>query len=216
MHGSGGGHAPVSLSIIIPVSPPGLGKSRLAPALSSAQRAALTIGMFRRVLDAALAVGAGEACFVVSRSEQILDMATSHGARAVAETGNGQNQALDQAARLVAPDFPLLALSADLPRIAAEDLLAMRGALAPGAVVIAADRAGQGCNALLQPRPGCIPFLFGADSLARHSVAGQSAGLIPRVIARDGLSSDIDVPHDLALLDGELATFMSGGTLAKP
>jgi len=177
----------VSFSIVIPVRPPGEGKSRLAPALDERARAALVERMFRHVLRVATQVVPPVQCHVVSRSPLLLDLAAAGGARAIRETGSGLNAALRQASALVDPALPLLALSADLPLLAPADLAAT-------------DRAGIGTNALLLRRPGLIDYSFGADSLALHRARAMASGLRFTVMRREGLSADLDEPRDLALL----------------
>lgn len=67
-------------------------------------------------------------------------------------------------------------------------------------VVAATDRAGIGTNALLLRRPALIDYAFGADSLALHHARATANGLRFAVVRREGLSADLDEPHDLALL----------------
>jgi 2-phospho-L-lactate/phosphoenolpyruvate guanylyltransferase len=161
--------------------------------------------MFERVLGAACSIGPASQCHVVSRSSLILDIAARRGARPVAELGFDHNAALAQAAHVVGCDRPVMVLSGDLPFVTADDLRDMYEALAPDSVVIACDRSGLGSNALLQPRPGAIPFLFGAGSHAAHRNAACAAGLRPVTFQSEGLAVDIDLPADLALFDSERA-----------
>ena len=135
----------MSLSIIIPVRPPGEGKSRLAPALAPAARAMLVERMFRHVLHVATQVTAQ--CYVVSRSAFLRDLAVAAGAHAVAETGIGLNKALAEASALVDPDLPVLALSADLPLLTPADLTFYRHAgLDPASRAKGAVAWGSGCR----------------------------------------------------------------------
>ncbi|MBN8848942.1 MULTISPECIES: 2-phospho-L-lactate guanylyltransferase [unclassified Sphingomonas] len=190
----------MSFSIVIPVRPPGEGKSRLAPALDERARAALVERMFRHVLRVATQVVPPVQCHVVSRSPLLLDLAAAGGARAIRETGSGLNAALRQASALVDPALPLLALSADLPLLAPADLAALAEMLDTADVTAATDRAGIGTNALLLRRPGLIDYSFGADSLALHRARAMASGLRFTVMRREGLSADLDEPRDLALL----------------
>lgn len=180
---------------VIPAKPVDEGKSRLAEVLSPVQRAHLNLQLFRRTLAIVCNVFPPEQVIVVSRDTGLLGIAAAMGAHALREHGFELNQALQQAA-----DFPrltggLLAISMDLPTLAADDLLAMLDG--PEAAAIAPDRLRQGTNALLTNPAGCIPFRFGEDSFARHNEAAVQAGITPRIISRPGLALDLDTPEDL-------------------
>jgi len=190
----------VNLSIVIPVRRPELGKSRLAPALDEADRAALVKRMFCHVLLVATRSVLADRCHVVSQSPLLLNLAAAAGAHAVRETGSGLNAALEQAAALVDREAPVLALSADLPLLASEDIAALAGELRNADVVVATDRAGTGTNALLLRETGMIPYAFGDASLARHKAAAAGKGLRFAVIRRPRLAADVDHPADLDLL----------------
>lgn len=189
----------MTLRIVVPVRPLGQGKSRLSPALSAAARAALARAMFAHVLAVARAAAP---VHVISRDDAVLAMAD----HAIRELGEGLNPALEQAARELGGQGPVLALSADLPLLCGEDLAAMTALLDGADVVAAPDRMGKGTNALLLAQPGLIPYRFGPDSLAAHRTAAEQAGLRFTCCERAGLASDVDRPEDLALLPPGLAS----------
>ena len=190
-----------TLSIVIPVRPPDEGKSRLAPALDAAARAELVERLFRHALGVALAAAPAGGVHVVSRSPQLLALAAAAGATPIPEQGRGLNPALAQAAATCDPQRPFMALSADLPLVSLSDLHQAAQALADADVVVAADRAGTGTNALLLRRPGLIAPGFGDASLARHRQRAGAAGLRFAVVSLPGLAADLDEPEDLVLLD---------------
>lgn len=189
----------MKLVAVIPVKPPGEGKSRLEGALGAADRAALIRAMFRRVLKAALE--AGVETIVISRDVGIRREAEAAGAWALEESDGGSlNEALETARRFLAARGAeaLLVLPADLPAIEADDIRAMTTlAWAAPAVVVAPDRQEQGTNALLVAPLGAIGFAFGPDSFARHCDAATRAGITPAVLRRPGLALDVDTPADL-------------------
>lgn len=185
------------MQIVIPVRTLISGKTRLAAALDPQARQALIGRMFRHVLRCALSAGPTT---VVSRDPSLLALAQQMGARAVVEAGEGLNPALEQVARTMPHDQPLLALSADLPLLRDDDLAALLRALGQAAIVAAPDRSGSGTNALLLARPQSIAYAFGNDSLKAHRSASSAARLPFATVAREGLASDIDLPGDLALL----------------
>jgi 2-phospho-L-lactate guanylyltransferase len=192
----------MTLRIIIPVRPPSEGKTRLAPALKPPARAVLAEAMFRHVLGVAVAVVPACDCLVISRSEMVRGIATGAGAIAMRETGFRLNDALTEAAGSLPANSPVLALFADLPLLEAADIAAMTAALGEADVVAACDWAGTGTNALLLRQPGLIPYRFGEDSLSSHRDEASTRGLRLAVVQRAGLSSDLDLPADLALLAG--------------
>jgi 2-phospho-L-lactate guanylyltransferase len=189
----------VSIRVVIPARPPEEGKTRLAGVLSTGERAALNRALFDHVLAQALRFAPGH-CHVISRSAALLAFAERAGAHPIVETGATQNEALAQAAALLAIEGPepVLSLSSDLPRLSSNDLVAMAEAGAAAAIVAARDVAGLGTNALLMRTPGLIPYLHGTNSLAAHRAAARAAGLEFMEIDRPGLARDMDFPGDLA------------------
>ncbi len=188
----------MNLTVVIPVRPPEEGKTRLASALSTADRARLTLAMFDHVLRTVLDVVPPADCRVISRSLAVLNAARARGAVALVEAGAGLNAALTQASASVSHG-PILSLSSDLPFLAPDDIVAMTAA-PRNAVVIAGDTAGDGTNALWMARPALIPYCYGTASLAAHCAAARCAGLEFSVIRRPGLACDIDLPEQLASL----------------
>lgn len=188
----------MSCFVIMAVRPFDEGKSRLAKILDIEQRKSLNSRMFGHVLKVANEVFPATAIVVISRSDELLDEVRSHGAHGEHETGHELNQALTQASRTAVARgaTSLLSLSSDLPFLSAADLRAMLAA--DGDVVIATDRAGIGTNALLMRQPFAIPYRYGGESLSAHRAAAAEAGLKVNVIARMGLSHDIDNPSDLS------------------
>ena len=185
----------MKLWAVIPVKPAEDGKSRLAGVLTLGQRICLNRRLFRHTLGIVCAVLSPERVLVVSRDPALLGIAAAAGAHPLTEHGGDLNQALRQAA-----DFPqltggLLAISADLPRLTADDLHAMLAE--PAAVTIAPDRQGKGTNALLTTPAACIPYCFGENSFALHCAEAARKNLTPRIISRSGLAFDLDTPEDL-------------------
>ena len=189
---------------IVPVKPLRRSKSRLAGALTPAERAGLSEELLRRTLDVIRSVSGVVATLVVSRDGRALALARRHGARGLAESGGGRlNAALSRATDLARRGgaASVLVLPADLPlvdRADVEGLIAALG-MAP-ALVIAPDRRGQGTNALVVSPPGLIEYEFGPESFRRHVEAAHRVGARLAVCQRPGLGFDLDIPEDLARL----------------
>lgn len=192
--------APVNPRIVIPARGPEQGKSRLAEALTAGERAALVDRLFDHALDVALTVLPPEAILVISRSPATLERAAALGTRTLLETGTGLNTALEQASQVLAAQGsgPILTLSADLPLLARDDIVALLSTAAD--VVCATDTPHLGTNALLQRRPGLIPYCYGPGSLAAHRDAARTRHLSFAMVDRPGLAQDLDTPEDLSLL----------------
>lgn len=180
--------------VAVPVKSPELSKSRLAPLLSPAERAALTLAMLADVLEVALAVP-GWQTWVVS-SGPALRLAAGRGARPIPERGRSLIEAVRQAESLLGGEDELAILLGDLPLITAAALgAALR---APGAVVAAPAASDGGTNLLLRRPPAVIPARFGVASFARHRWEAVRIGEAVQVVPGAALGFDLDRPEDLA------------------
>lgn len=190
---------------VVPVRGLVTGKSRLAPVLDAAERAALN----RELLARTLAVlgewsGALERCIVVSPCVGALSLAREAGARILREgTGAvGLNRAVTLGvARAAARDAThTLILPGDLPYLSAGALAELETAAQNGrCVVLAPDKAGTGTNAILVAAAAGFEFSFGAASLAAHERVATRAGLTVNFVQRSELQFDLDTPEDLAV-----------------
>lgn len=185
--------------ILIPVKPFARAKSRLAGVMDDAAREVLARRLFAHVLGQA---GQVADVLVVSRDEDAQAQARAAGAMALRETCAGHNPALAQA--LLKLDrmarAPVLIVSSDLPLLGPQDLRVMLAPPMGVSVMIATDTAGQGTNALYLAHPAILALRFGPGSRAAHEREAQRAGLGCRVIRREGLARDLDVPADLPIL----------------
>ena len=193
----------MSVCAIIPVKPFAEGKARLAPVLSAESRAALCRRLFQHVLDAACATKSLDEITVVSADDEARVMAEGRGAASLPEQGPaGLNAALELACgQALAHLFSaILVLPADLALVTAAEIDAMvrAGAGRGPAMVIAADEAGDGTNALLLSPPDLIGFSFGDGSFEAHIKAACAKRVDPIIVDRPGLAFDVDAPDDLS------------------
>lgn len=187
------------LTAVVPLRSPGRGKTRLSPALDREARAALAGAMLADVLDAlreaglevVVAAGGQAAAAAASalRADVVMD---APGTRSL-------DDAVEQARRRVAPTTGLLVVQADLPALTTADVTALVEGDAP---VVIAPTADGGTSALLRRPSSIMGTAFGAGSGAAHERLARAAGVVPRIVRRDGLRHDVDVVDDLRDLAG--------------
>lgn len=191
----------MSCWVVIPVKPPGQGKSRLAGALTGDARNRLVHAMLDRVVAAASGADYVDRVCILGASRhghptEILRLDDS---------GDGLNAALMQALAQAsaAGASKVVFIAADLPGISANDVDMLVAATAD-TIAIASDRHGVGTNAIGLPLPlgKDFTFAYGADSLAAHCIEARRIGLDIALVASPGLARDIDVPEDLSDVGG--------------
>jgi 2-phospho-L-lactate guanylyltransferase len=177
-------------------------KTRLAPVLGPAERAALARAMLSDVLAACAGAGLAGTAAVVSAADG--PPPAPVGVLVVPDPGGGMNAAV-RAGVLAAADAgaeAVLVLPGDVPLARPGDLRAVVAA-ADGlrrALVVVPDHAGTGTNALLLRPPDLVTTAFGAGSAVRHLAAGAAAGAAVRRLPVPSLANDVDTPSDLAAL----------------
>ena len=178
------------------------GKSRLAPLLDAAARAALNRQLLTRTLEAIeLWRGNLAQCLVISPCDTALELARNAGAQPLRDHGGGLNAALAEGAAeaLRRGANKLLIVACDLPDVSADALAELASLAADqGQFALAPDRAGTGSNALAVDGEAADLFQFGADSCARHLAAFKRRGFRCGLVRRDELASDLDLPQDYA------------------
>jgi 2-phospho-L-lactate/phosphoenolpyruvate guanylyltransferase len=180
----------MSWTAIVPIKPPGMGKTRLAGCLAAGQRARL----IERMLDHVLAALADVPLLEV----RLLCPSPPAGwaGHWTADEGRGLNAELEAAARAV--PSRLLVIHADLPMLKPREVADLLQAAA-GGIAIAPDRHRMGTNAIAVADPSALRFAFGPGSFVAHRRAARGA----IIVDRPGLAHDLDTPEDLAaLLDG--------------
>ncbi len=187
--------------VIIPAKPLAQAKSRLAAALSPAERIQLSRGMLQRTITLARQVGE---VVVISRDAAVRRLAKQAGAWALVESGEDLNQALSQATTWVMMHGgqSTLILPADLPRLQLTDLVHVINVAQPApAAVLAPCQRLDGTNALLLRPPDLIEFAFGPGSFRAHQQVLRAAGVEPVIYQSPTLGFDLDLPEDLRQLD---------------
>ena len=174
--------------VVIPVKPPGVGKTRLV-GVPAGQRVALARAFAIDTVSACLGTGVVSRVLVTTDDARFASTLTALGAEACPDGGHGLNQALVQAVAEAArrwPDLRPVALCADLPALRAEDLTTALASVAGGTAYVA-DAAGTGTTLYTAPYDRFDPH-FGVDSAAAHAASGAEPlpGELP------GLRHDVD------------------------
>jgi len=191
---------------VVPAKSFARAKSRLTGVLDATARSALARDMLEAVLRAVDASGCVDAILVATDGDDVAELAASHGARVLTDVparsgmlGAVVDRALAHTRELGADEA--LVVMADLPLITAEDVAALARGLHDADVVLAADAAARGTNALALHLHELTETELGhADSFQRHLASARRLGLRSRVVERVGLATDVDTPADLARL----------------
>jgi 2-phospho-L-lactate guanylyltransferase len=161
-------------------------KSRLAGALSPADRRDLMRTLLDHVLEAVREAGATAATVVTEEPLEGYDVWR--------DPGLEWNEALAAAAREVVRTPVVAFVSADLPQLDADEVRELVEATPERGIAIGRARDG-GTNAIAMRPPGLVVTHFGEpQSASVHA----SLGVPFAMVDRPGLAFDIDTPEDLA------------------
>jgi 2-phospho-L-lactate guanylyltransferase len=180
--------------VLIPLKRLDDAKSRLSDALSPDERAALMLELLERVLAVVEEADVGPVTVVSSEAR------VAAGVARFDDRGLPWNEALAAAMREVVSEPVVAVVSADLPRVTAEEVQALVAATPDRGLAIARALDG-GTNAVSMRPPGAVVTHFGEpQSAAVHAAATAAAGLAARIVDIPGLAFDVDTPADLAEL----------------
>jgi 2-phospho-L-lactate/phosphoenolpyruvate guanylyltransferase len=195
------------VDILIPCKGFAHGKSRLAGVLTPHQRATLCAALFRHTLAQALDTGARVA--VVSEDAEVVGLARSQGAQAIADPGGGLNAALAHGAAVLRGGAPLILLPIDLPGLTAARLTALP---VLAGVTLVPDWREDGTNLMLLDPVARDSFrlAYGAGSLTRHARNARALSLPLRLWRDPHLAHDLDTPADFDALRHPLSHLTKG------
>jgi 2-phospho-L-lactate guanylyltransferase len=174
------------IRVVVPYAGSG-GKTRLE--LGSTERETLSLAMLAGVVSVALEVGQA---WVVSP-----DRPQNADATWIPDPGGGQGAAV-AAALLEIGAGPALVVNADLPTLAAEDLLILDAAIPERGIAIAAAPDGT-TNALGLSDVSLFEPLYGKASAARFRAHAERSGFTTVDVVRAGLQYDVDTLADLVI-----------------
>jgi 2-phospho-L-lactate/phosphoenolpyruvate guanylyltransferase len=180
--------------VLVPLKRLDDAKSRLAAVLSADERAALMLELLQGVLAALKEAEVGPITVVSSEA------LSPNGVARFDDGGLAWNDALAAAMRAVVTEPIVAVVSADLPRISADDVRALVAATPDRGMAIARALDG-GTNAVSMRPAGAVMTHFGEpQSAAVHAYATAEAGLAARILDVPGLAFDVDTPDDLGEL----------------
>jgi 2-phospho-L-lactate guanylyltransferase len=178
--------------VVVPVKRLSLAKSRLSP-YGDLRRQELALAFAADVVLAACAVAR---VLVVTDDEAAADVLRALGAEVAPDDPDaGLNPALAHGAeqlRASNPGLGVATLSADLPALRADDLLAVLAQVGPGERGFVADLQGTGTTILVAGPGAVLEPAFGPGSRAAHRASGAL-----ELIAPERARQDVDTPADL-------------------
>ena len=188
---------PRRYAVVVPVKPPAVAKSRLAP-LGEEVRRDLVVAFAKDTVAAARAAGLVAEVLVVTDDHVLAAELWQEGAEVIPDgTADDLNGSLVQAAAEAGrrwPDLSVAVLCADLPALRPDELdLALRLADADGQSFVA-DAAGGGTTMLVASTCDLLAPRFGSGSRLAHLEAGATEITDPGI---PSLRRDVDTPADL-------------------
>ncbi|HZC07343.1 MAG TPA: 2-phospho-L-lactate guanylyltransferase [Ktedonobacterales bacterium] len=193
---------------VIPLNQLDRAKSRLASALTPAERATLALTLAERTLRALAEAHTIDRIAVVSPDPVALAWAEAHGAIPLrqAVSAHGARSGALNAGLAVARDWAteegangLLIALGDLPLLTAAEVRRFTAMtrLYERVVALAPDRARDGTNLLLARPASLAPLAYGRGSFARHRRLALRQGVPVLEYDALGAAFDIDTPADL-------------------
>lgn len=183
---------------LVPARSPGVGKTRLSRALTPEQRAALSGAMLADVASA-LADSAVDRVVVAASGAEAAAVASALRLDVVLDPPGvgGLDRAIAAAVARLGRVATLLVLTADLPRLRADDVERL---LASDAEVAIAGTDDGGTGGLVRRPSTVMGTAYGQRSAERHERLARTAGLRVRVHDLAGFRHDVDTWDDLVAL----------------
>ncbi|AWK10934.1 2-phospho-L-lactate guanylyltransferase [Streptomyces spongiicola] len=193
-----GDNVPVHWSLVVPLKPLALAKSRLSEAAGGAMRPRFALAFAQDTVSGALRCRAVRDVLVVTDDPLAAAELAALGARTVPDApGAGLNAALAHGAaevRARRPAAAVAALNADLPALRPAELERVLAAARKFPRAFLADAAGIGTT-FLSAAPGTeLRPAFGGPSRHRHSASGAVEIELDAV---DSVRRDVDTGDDL-------------------
>lgn len=202
--------------VLVPMKSFSGAKRRLGTVLGVSERAELARIMLNDVLGAATAAVGARRVLVVTGDDEVADQVRSTGVGIVDDEGaKGTNAAVKVgfAAIRRSGGGAVAALPADIPGVAATDIMILFAAASRFGIALAPALDDGGTNALVLDRIGRISPCFGPDSFVHHVEAANAAGVRPVVVWNRRLGLDLDKPAHLSAFVGLATATQTDGYL---
>lgn len=185
---------------VIPVKRLEDAKSRLAPHLSSEERAQLVTTLLRRTVTLLKTVDTIERIGVATEERELVDSLDL--VDWLPDVG-GLNPSLAHSAEWATHvgAQSMLVLPCDLPLLQWSDIHALLGTRPASPGVSIAPTQDGGTGAILLSPPTVLEPAFGPNSFRRHIEQARAKGASVRTVVRRGFSRDLDTTDDLEYLD---------------
>lgn len=185
---------------ILPVKPLSQSKTRLAPVLSPAERAALSQHLLEHTLQVLQQVPAIAQILVVSRDPAVLNTAQRFQTRTFTESPPYElKTAVSQAAKYATLQQAdgILIIPADLPFLQAYEIQNIFDKVSSlETSVICPDETHNGTNALLLPPTTKFKFQYGPNSYSKHLSEAKRLNMVIQTHTAPGICFDLDTEAD--------------------
>ncbi len=186
------------ITAVVPMKRLAEGKTRLANVLTPEQRAGISLGMLRQVLQA-VEESPIDKVWVVGGDAHVKDIAEEMGASWLDELGEDLNDTLAKAFKIVAEQGnSCLYIPGDLPFLKSSDLHSVLNATRRQSnITLAPARRDGGTNGILVPSGIDFSPELGPRSFSRHLAKAGELGVSVAFCYSPGLGLDLDIPEDL-------------------
>lgn len=186
------------ITAVVPMKRLAEGKTRLANVLTPEQRAGISLGMLRQVLQA-VEESPIDKVWVVGGDAHVKDIAEEMGASWLDELGEDLNDTLAKAFKMVAEQGnSCLYIPGDLPFLKSSDLHSVLNATRRQSnITLAPARRDGGTNGILVPSGIDFSPELGPRSFSRHLAKAGELGVSVAFCYSPGLGLDLDIPEDL-------------------
>lgn len=174
-------------------------KSRLSGEMGAEDRVKLCRLLLLDVLRTITLADVSADMFVVSSSQEMLDLSRKEGAQTIKEDRDGGvNRAVELASRKLGEYQELVVLPADLPLLLPADLRRAIALKTAGMeVVISPSSSFNGTNMLIFSRQSPLKLSYDRDSFWNHLADAADQGLSVAVYATKGILVDVDTYQDV-------------------
>lgn len=184
---------------IIPIKRLANSKTRLSTVLDGQARAALTLTLYRRLVDVLQEVTAVQEILIVSRDHAVTTIAEQKGVCWVQEEAGAElNGSIVTAVHYAMAQgaTQTLILPSDLPLVTAVDINNVIKQHQPNTLTICGDQKQMGTNALLLPIQPLFKFRYGINSFEQHLTEACKWGLQVNIVDIPRIQFDLDTVED--------------------